>query len=77
MVIFVELAFVLVLYAFLWLVWAAHARKAIVGRRPQKGTQPPSGELDTGAHDGPTWTALDDRQLTRFLNDSTPRNTSD
>ena len=35
----------------------------------------PLGEAETytGSHDGPAWSALDDRQLTRLLTDSVPR----
>jgi hypothetical protein len=41
-------------------------------------TQPPSGaKSETSRHDGPVWTALDDRQLTRLLTDSAPRSSTE
>ncbi len=50
-----------------------------VPARPRRtGATPPSDErLGAGGQDEPTWSALDDRQLTRLLTDSAPRTTTD
>lgn len=52
---------------------AEHARTP-TPTHPQPVCAEPSGaQIDAGSQDGPPWSALDDRQLTRLLTDSAPR----
>jgi hypothetical protein len=51
---------------------AQHARTP--AHTQEVSAVPPSGaRTDTGGQDGPAWSVLDDRQLTRLLTDSAPR----
>jgi hypothetical protein len=52
---------------------AQHARTPTAARPPQAYAGQPSGVgTDAGSQDGPAWSAVDDRQLTRLLTDSAP-----
>jgi hypothetical protein len=44
---------------------------------PQEARAEVSGVAGSASHDGPTWSALDDRQLTRLLTNSAPRSTTE
>ncbi len=57
---------------------AQHARTLTSTPPKHVSNQPPSGlDASTGRQDEPTWSALDDRQLTRLLTDSAPRNNTE
>jgi hypothetical protein len=61
-------------YAVTWLMpRAQHARTPTPTPPQPVHAEPSRAQLDAGSHDGPVWSALDDRQLTRLLTDSAPR----
>jgi hypothetical protein len=67
----------------LWTSWVAmrlllradaqHARTLTTAHPHQACAEPRRAQTDAGSQDGPAWSALDDRQLTRLLTDSAPR----
>jgi hypothetical protein len=57
---------------------ARRTRTASRGRPQQAGVKTPIGSrAETASADEPTWSALDDRQLTRLLIASAPRSTTE
>lgn len=67
--------FVLAMLVFLWMPYliARLLRTAALARAEPPGPA----RSDTPGQDGQSWSALDDRQLTRLLTASAPRTTSE
>jgi hypothetical protein len=65
-------------YAVSRLLLRAEPARTPTPTHPQQVCAEPSwAQIDSGSQEGPAWSALDDRQLTRLLTDSASRSSSE